>query len=120
MAAMTIAQIITRGENEGFTPYMIASLVNAQLESAGVEPIRPQMMYNYDSNGMINGTKKQSAQRKYTSTEVEAFLGRWVPKYIAKKTGQAVPTTPQTVEDIDAQVAALLALKSEMQGTINA
>jgi len=118
MAKMTIAQIMARGAHEGFTPYQIATLINVQLTAAGIAEIRPQMMYNYDRNGLINGTKGQAKDRYYTTAETEAFVNKYVAKAIAK--AQAATPAPQTVEDIDAKVAELLALKSQMQGTENA
>lgn len=113
---MDIQKVWTRGAHEGFTPYMVATLINVELAQRGLEIIRPQMMYNYDKNGLINGTKNQNADRGYTTDEVKAF----VEKFANMRQAKAKAVVPQTVEDIDAQVQKLLNLKSEMQGTQNA
>jgi len=116
---MDVAKVWARGQHEGFTPYMIATLINSELAGLGLDEIRPQMMYNYDKNGLINGTKKQNAERPYTADEAVAFVHKFVTMR-SNKAKAAEPAKPVTVEDIDEQVAKLLALKSELQGTSNA
>lgn len=119
-AKMDIQKIWTRGEHEGFTAYMIATIVNEELAAKGLEQIRPQMMYNYSKNGLINGVKNQHAVRGYTTPEVVEFVNRFVAMRAAKGTKTTPTPEPQTVEDIDELVAKLLAQKSELQGTTNA
>jgi oligoribonuclease (3'-5' exoribonuclease) len=116
---MDIAKVIARGTHEGFTAYMVATLVNAELVNRGLEEIRPQMMYNYSKNGLINGVKNQHVERGYTMAEVVAFVEKFATMRQNKAAGQ-VPAAPQTVEDIDKMVQELLAKKSELQGTQNA
>lgn len=93
---LTSDQIIARAEAEGgLTPYQIASLINYKFEAAGRKDlcIRPQMMYNYDRNGLIvKGVKNVVNTRntcKYTVDEGTTF----VDKYVSKKLG--TNTTPQ-------------------------
>jgi hypothetical protein len=73
---MDIKKVWTRGAAEGFTAYMVATIVNEELRKLGLEEIRPQMMYNYDKNGLINGAKGQNAQERdgkfgYTTEDIE-------------------------------------------------
>lgn len=101
---MDISKIWARGENEGFTPYMIATLINLELASKDLEQIRPQMMYNYDRNGVINGTKRQNDERGYTTNEVLEFINRFVAMRVAKgKTNRKAPIVASsfTVEDVE-------------------
>jgi hypothetical protein len=121
---MDIQRVWTRGEHEGFTAYMVATIVNVELANRGLEEIRPQMMYNYDKNGLINGTKGQNALERegklgYTTEEVIAFANKFADMRQAKAANAPAPKV-ETVEDIDALVAELLAKKSELQGTTNA
>lgn len=118
---MDIRKVWARGEAEGFTAYMVATIVNVELTARGLDEIRPQMMYNYDRNGLINGQKGQNGLERngklgYTTPEVVAFAN----KFADMRQKKAAAATPQTVEDIDAQVAKLLAQKSAMQGTLDA
>lgn len=104
---MTIEKIMTRGAYEGFTPYMIATLINIELAKRGLEEIRPQMMYNYDKNGIINGVKAQNKGRGYTTVEVNTFVTRFVEMRAKKAASATKVTTPAapssfTVEDVEA------------------
>lgn len=96
-----------------YTAYAIAKIINDQLVAQGYSDlqIRPQMMYNYGRNGLIVQGVKDSTYR-YSQAEADAFVSKFVPNRIAK-TAKATPA-PQTVEDIEAQIAKLEALKAEM------
>ena len=60
-----------------FTPYQIHNAVNSVLKALGSEyRVRPQMMYNYDVNGLI--VKGAKGQKRYTSDEVYDFVVRFV------------------------------------------
>jgi hypothetical protein len=62
-----------------FTPYQIHSVVNKVLEALGTEyRVRPQMMYNYDRNGLI--VKGAKDQKRYTEDEVASFVIRFVER----------------------------------------
>lgn len=82
-----IADIVRRAQSgEDITPYQIATMINAIFEVQQIKKvdgsllqIRPQMMYNYDSNGLI--CKGKRATRAYSLAEVLAF----VQKYTTKK-----------------------------------
>jgi hypothetical protein len=107
--SLSIAQVIARGTIEGFLPYSIARLINDQLEKAEYEQIRPQMMYNYDRNGLINGTKSQNSVRPYSLAETEKFVEKFVAMRIAK--GRKV----QTPKSIDEQIAELQIQKAKLE-----
>lgn len=113
-APMEISKVWARGAAEGFTPYMVARIVNEALKENGLEQIIPQMMYNYDRNGLINGTKAQNQQRGYTTEEVIKFVEKFVAMRIAK--GRKVQTTePLTIEQINVELDRLQALKAELE-----
>jgi hypothetical protein len=104
---MDIRKVWTRGEHEGFTAYMVATIVNVELDRRGLEQIRPQMMYNYDKNGLINGTKGQNKENRdgkfgYTTAEVVAFAEKFGNMREAK--GRKVPVAPAasafSIEDV--------------------
>jgi len=63
------------------TPYAIAKTINAALKEAGLPAIPPQMMYNYDRAGLINGVKKAG---RYNPAEVAAFVEKYLAKKLAK------------------------------------
>jgi hypothetical protein len=75
------------------TPYKAASLVNAELEKAGLSKrIPPQMMYNY-TTAKVNAGKKPIIKYDPSTGEVDAAdLKRWTKAYIAK---QATPSTEE-------------------------
>jgi len=104
-----------------YTAYAIAVIINNQLAEQGHKDleIRTQMMYNYAKQGMIVKGIRDTTYR-YTQEQTDAFVEKFVANRIAKKTGTKVEKAPVTVEDIDAQVAKLLQMKSELQGTQNA
>ena len=66
--------------HDQITPYGIHSVINTVLETYGVKPIIPQMMYNYDRNGMI--VKGSKGQKRYTRSEVTAYVIKFVTKRI--------------------------------------
>jgi hypothetical protein len=105
---MDIKKVWTRGEAEGFTAYMVATIVNVELGNRGLEEIRPQMMYNYDRNGLINGTKGQNGQERngkfgYTTPEVIAFANKFADMREAKGRKAPVPPAPSafSIEDVE-------------------
>lgn len=62
-------------------PYGIHTVINTTFQVLGSElTVRPQMMYNYDRNGLI--VKGKKGTKEYTKTEVIAFA----TKYVTKKT----------------------------------
>lgn len=99
---LSIEQIMARGEVEGFTAYQIHSIVNAMLEKAGRGDLKiiPQMMYNYDRNGMIvKGVKNVTKSRTFTTSEVQEFTERFVNNRIKKNAVVKVEAT-QKIESI--------------------
>lgn len=93
---LTVEQIMTRGQVEGFTAYQIHSIVNAMLEAQGRADLKiiPQMMYNYDRNGMIvKGTKNVTKTRTFTTAEVEEFTAKFVSNRIKKNPIQKIETS---------------------------
>lgn len=80
----TISQVMSQygdeWENIGYTPYAVAQIINDTFVELGSDKsIRPQMMYNYARNGLINGVK---GSKLYTAEEVGAFVIRYVSKHI--------------------------------------
>jgi hypothetical protein len=82
-----IDTILEQFPNDQITPYLIAKAVNAALTVLGVlkqgEPysVRPQMIYNYDTNGLIvAGSKKL---KRYTKAQVRAFAIKFIQKRTA-------------------------------------
>lgn len=106
-----------------YTAYAIASMINDQLSAAGRTDlhIKPQMMYNYAKNGLIVKGLKGLPADGYSQDQADAFVSKFVTNRIAKGS-QSRPATnaPLTVDQIDAQVQALLNMKSDLQGTQNA
>ena len=62
------------------TPYGIHTVINTILEAYGAKMIIPQHMYNYDRNGMI--VKGSKGQKRYSGSEVTAFVVKFVSKRI--------------------------------------
>lgn len=100
---LSVEQIMTRGAVEGLTPYQIATLINAKLVAVGLEAIRPQMMYNYDKNGLINGTKKSNAVRPYTIEEAVPFVEKYVAKRIVKEQNKTVTVQEEEIENTECE-----------------
>lgn len=67
----------------GTTPYGVARLLNIIADQHGLNPTRPQMMYNYARNGMLVPNEKLHGPtlRPITPAEVEAFLTKWCTKH---------------------------------------
>jgi hypothetical protein len=104
MAKLTIQQIISRIENEGATAYQIATLLNVQLEAHGFKPVRPQMIYNYDRNGMVvKGVKDVTKTRRFSMTEVTEFIDRFVTNKISKAS-PAPAATVETEDDMEMRI----------------
>ena len=69
------------GTSEEMTPYLVHSIVNTVFEALEVEyRVRPQMMYNYDRNGLI--VKGQKGKKRFTRDEVLDFVTRFVNRNI--------------------------------------
>jgi hypothetical protein len=81
---LTSETIITRGETEGVTAYQIATLINEKLIAAGLDKIRPQMMYNYSRNGMIVKGQKGDMSHRYTVAEATTYAETFATKRINK------------------------------------
>jgi hypothetical protein len=65
------------------TPYQVHNVVNTVLEVLGsAYRVRPQMMYNYDRNGLI--VKGRKGSKRFTSAEVVGFVTRFVNRNISK------------------------------------
>lgn len=79
-----IDTILEQFPNEGITPYLIAKAVNAALTVMGIlkdgEPysVRPQMIYNYDTNGLI--VQGQKGLKRYSKDQVRTFAIKFVSK----------------------------------------
>lgn len=68
-------------ESITWTPYGIAKLINQLFQDLGSDKqIPPQMMYNYDRNGMI--VRGQKNRKTYTAEEVGAFAVKYVSKHV--------------------------------------
>lgn len=93
---LSAEQIIARAQLEGITVYQIAKLINFRLEANGFEPIRPQMMYNYNKNGLINGRKNDEV------TLAEALA--YVEKFATRRMAQDKYRKAQPVEVIETEV----------------
>ena len=64
--------------DETFTAYQLHKMVNIIREANSENEIRPQMMYNYARNGLINGVKNGS--QHFTKNEVMTFLKKYASK----------------------------------------
>lgn len=75
-----IVQSLTEDMGESITPYAIHRVINSTFEVLGVQKeIRPQMMYNYDRNGLI--VKGSKGIKKYTNLQVQEFAVKYVTKH---------------------------------------
>jgi hypothetical protein len=64
------------------TPYQIHTVVNTLFEAFGhPKRIRPQMVYNYDRNGMI--VKGLKDVKRYGADDVAAFATKFVTKHMS-------------------------------------
>lgn len=76
-----IRTLMEKVQGDKITPYGIHTLVNGVMEILGNSyRVRPQMMYNYDRNGLISKGKKGA--KEYTRTEVEAFVTKFTTRRI--------------------------------------
>lgn len=95
---LSVDKIRANGERgDLLTPYQIAKLINAKLVEVGLDEIRPQMMYNYDKNGLI--VKGQKGIKEYTLAEADEF----VEKFTAKRISKNQPVEVETVEDTEVE-----------------
>jgi hypothetical protein len=71
---------VTTEKVELLTPYAVSKLVNTELETLGLPPVKPQMVYNYVRNNLI-----PASNNRITKSDAEA----WVTKYVARKLAKA-------------------------------
>jgi hypothetical protein len=66
-------------QQDSYTAYGIATVLNKILSRVGREPVRPQMMYNYARNGLIVKGEKVTGQtlRMFTKAEVATFIVKY-------------------------------------------
>jgi hypothetical protein len=66
-------------DGDQYTAYQIHTVLNEVLVKAGLEKIRPQMMYNYARNGLIVSGEKifGATLRTFTPAEVLEFVLRY-------------------------------------------
>lgn len=85
----TAATIMTDANDGNVTPYEVFVVLRETLEGLNIEAateraatLVPQMMYNYDRNGLINGVKAKETKvaGRYTLDEVNAFVAKFVKK----------------------------------------
>ena len=83
---LTIQQIQSRGDLEGYTAYQIWRILNAAVTAESLvtkdgKPAwsRPQMVYNYAGKGMIAAGKK-GMDARYTRDEVQAFVTKTIER----------------------------------------
>jgi len=76
---LNIQQIQARGDAEGFTAYQIWRILSNQVEIEGLLTAkgvpawsRPQMVYNYNRNGMV--VRGQKNVERFTREQVEQFV----------------------------------------------
>lgn len=75
-----VSALVSKIGTETVTPYGVHNIVNGAFKILGSEKqIRPQMMYNYDKNGLIAKGKK--GIKEYNKAEVTAFAIKYVTKH---------------------------------------
>jgi hypothetical protein len=84
---LTVEDIVKELTSEVFgnetviTAYKIHNIINGAFKVLGIaKVVPPQMMYNYDRNGLI--VKGKKGVKRYTADEVYAFVTKYVNKYI--------------------------------------
>lgn len=80
-----VSALDTAKYNGKVSPYQIHSVINTVLEALGAHEdkfVRPQMMYNYDRNGLI--VKGKSNVKRYDPDEVTAYVIKLVTKRMSK------------------------------------
>jgi hypothetical protein len=109
----TSAEILA-SEGQTIKPYGVYIVLRDQLtelgELARAESLRPQMMYNYDRNGLIvkgRAAKVTKEAGRYTTDEVRTFVQKWVKKNCKKDA--FAPTEPPynpfaNIDEISAQL----------------
>lgn len=106
---LTVETIRTRGQVENLTPFQIARLLNAKLAEVGAQKngelyqVRPQMMYNYDKNGMI--VKGLRGVKSYSLDEADEFIAKIVAKYTPKVESTEVEGQEAFDLEFEAEVA---------------
>jgi hypothetical protein len=71
------------GTADTITAYKIASIINGTFKVLDFDKqIPPQMMYNYNKNGLINGIKDM--KQKHGKVTVIQFVTKYVNKQINK------------------------------------
>jgi carbohydrate-binding DOMON domain-containing protein len=82
---LNIQQIEARGDVEGYTAYQIWRILSAAITAEGLLTAkgvpawtRPQMVYNYNRNGMV--VQGQKNVDRFTRNQVEAFVTKQLTK----------------------------------------
>src|SRR5690348_4747640 len=78
-----VGDLVSELDGDEVTPYQVHSVINKALEALGSEyRVRPQMMYNYATNGLIvKGTK---GLKRFTHQQVCDFVVRFVNRNVSK------------------------------------
>lgn len=71
--------IVEETDRDIHTPYQVHVIVNLVLQGLGTDyRVRPQMMYNYDRNGMI--VRGSKSKMRFTNDEVIEFVTRFTER----------------------------------------
>lgn len=85
------------------TPYEVFRLLQhatSQVDPARAAALKPQMMYNYDRNGLIvSGRKAKDTGEagRYTHSEVVAFVAKWTKKNLKSEQNLDSDRTPENL-----------------------
>lgn len=81
-----VATLLNYPEGYAFSPYEIHKVINKIYLQVGWTEIRPQMMYNYSTNGgIVHGVRKgPNGDHKYTKTQVQTFITKLITNKIAR------------------------------------
>lgn len=78
-----IEALSTLLKEEEYTAYGLSRVLNGIREANGLNPVRPQMMYNYLRNGLVVPKEKIFGDnlRKVTRAEAAAFILKYAQKH---------------------------------------
>lgn len=65
-----------------YSAYQVHVVLNRVLKANGVDGVRPQMMYNYATNGLI--VKGMKGLKRFTPQQVCDFVVRFVNRNVSK------------------------------------
>jgi tRNA(Ile2) C34 agmatinyltransferase TiaS len=111
---LTAEDIFAKVEDGTATPYMVYVVLRDRMAGSGnakavdrVATLKPQMMYNYDRNGLIvkgRAAKVTGHAGRYTRNEINEFVGKFMAKNFGIEEPKELVLDAETIDELNAEI----------------